>query len=445
MDPWNEPAVPPECLDTGPYPVKNVSHFYTSEYDHHLFQNTLQSNIVIFIVPILSGIGVTASLLVALLLQHPDLRGFSSMILQANLFTDVVYLITATFVIIPKFQLSELYLAGKYDEFWKNLAGIQDTYIIGYPIYRETGSLSVWYTAALIMEQYLAYANPEKLARWAEKGLKIKMIITLLNANILVHIMLFFKFVKEGICVAQYPVEEEDAKNLYGIYKANLVCLSTTYRKPGYIIYEKYIYYFLFDLLPWVLSLCALGMSYAYYKLQKQQLAANAHIFTGTLLRTFQSGRSVENTFGIMIAFLSITFIRHIAYMICHPNMVIGELDQHCNLNPFDIYNLQVHQVFTTIFFYAPYLNALVKPWICLFLHQGLKIMLMAFYRRTQKCLKITGRNLCLVLDCSRPTPPSDDIGMAASNNDLLRSEGEATAAPYSNGELHAYENIATD
>jgi hypothetical protein len=339
------------------------------------------------------------------------------------------------------------YTKEEYQKFWDEVRDAQNAYIFGFPIFRLMDLLSIWYTTALVLEYLGAFTRPEKLAKWSGTDTKIKIIITLLNSSILLHIVLFFKFTTQGYCVKQYRTNPETKVEEYvGSFEADMICLSDTYRESTYIIFEKYVYFFVFKTLPWLMSLVALVQCYLFYKEECERVNIGAYMAqTDKFFQT--ASRSPSAIFAVGITFLTCHFFYQLGYCTGMPAMQIGPLDMYCQLIPSDAMLNTLHQALSFMLFITPVINAMIKPWLILGLHEGLKGLLQSFFRKSGKCLVFLGRKCCLCMDCTRPVPPEEDFTMTASNMDLVTAEEPGSAAPYYNKEMltHAHENPAVN
>lgn len=440
LNDWSEYETPPECQESnyGSYAVKNISVYRQDFVDDILFEGSKETILMGSILPVLISVGVVGNLFVGFMLNHRDMRSLCSMFMQAMMITKAFYLLVMSLVIVPKFWIFKVYESGDHDSFWDHLAAVQNTYIYAYPLYRQTGLLSDWYMSALIVEQYAAYSKPEEVAKWSMGDLKIKVIITLLNATILIHFVDFFKFTRQGICIT-HDTESESAH----IYLAELICLSTIYREEGYLTYEKYIYFVFFQFLPYFLTLGAFVDCILSYRYSKTQVTP-VPILDLKALRRIQSGRSVITTLCMTGAFLLLKFVIYSAYIATLTYDKATFLDQECHLNPSDSQFLNSPAIFVYLLTFGNMLNAIISPWICLFTHGDLKTVLKNSARNTIDFLQHTGRKLYLILDCTRPSPPPEDTDQSRTGSNIELVTMEGAAAPYSNGTLHIYENSAT-
>ena len=358
------------------------------------------------VLPITACLGVLLNLSACCLYLHRDMRSVSTMLLKANLITDSVCLVTLTLMVSPKVWLYRVYEAGRYDTFWDQLSGIQSVYMGCYPIHQISICLSQWYTMALIGEQCVAFVRPDAMARWASRNKDIKLVVTLLNVAIIIHIISFFKFIRRKNVILHYPVgipRNDSATPTKHV--AHKICLSVIYQSSKFSAYDKYVYLLCFEVIPWAVALCCFAVCvivYIRHKRNMQGIIAQ----DAQLLRALKCGRSVRMVMTVTAASLCLKAVAHGMNILVIPHQNYGDFDNNCYLTPTDVRFLHVPSNVVQTFLFANVINCSIKPLLCIMASYDLRRLMSMYWRRKKNKISEASRRVYIIVDVTRPKPP---------------------------------------
>lgn len=384
--------------------IRSVDFFKEdSTSDRWLFREPPTFWIIGVTIPILGLIGISGNLLTCLVFQHKDLRSSTTLILKACLMTDSVYLLTAVLTLSPKVWIHKLYSHANYDEFWEVLSNIQEIYMVCYPICQIVRVLSVSYSMFLILEQTAVFLIPDKLSRWMENNASLKLVITLLNLLILCHLITFFKFHERQVFVIQ-PVGNSTKRFL-----TDQICLSVIYNSESYQHLERYIFFVLFELLTWLVTLVAFIICVTQY-IKNNNSFSVIHIVDNKWLRHFRSGRSLRTNLSLTGTFLVIKFVAITLYIMMVPQMQYDLSTPNCYLTPMDTRFLKVSIHEGSAYIISNVLVGCYKPWVCIVTSFDMKNVLVNCCSKTATKARQVGGRVFIVLDPFRHSAQEVDL-----------------------------------
>ena len=245
---------------------------------------------------VFAAFGCLGNTLALCVFLHPNMRSPYGVYICALLIVDNVFLICTCLIHVPGAWLTKVNIHDP--DFWSDMSRGQNIYVTAYAAAELARALVVWYTIAVLCEQYCVIYKPTLTLRFSstvEKVLKIS--ITVLNLVILIHLVHFFKLVLK-------PIDIEDI---------NRICLSDMYINEAYRIYDVYIYFLFFVLTAWfaavvLCSLIAAAVITSRYNIG--EVLPDQKIF-----RVFKNGRSIRTSLALGLWFIICFAIADICYI----------------------------------------------------------------------------------------------------------------------------------
>ncbi|ELU15681.1 hypothetical protein CAPTEDRAFT_215420 [Capitella teleta] len=314
---------------------KSVNYFRRNgSIDKWLFEKSPTFDAIGVAVPVICAIGILFNIVTYILYFHKDLRSSSSLILKALLLSDTMYLVMVVVTLSPKVWMHVLFRSGTYDEFWKTLADIQKVYKICFPLYQVFQVIGGLYSMMLIVEQCATFFIPEKISKWMKADGGIKLIITIFNLAIICHLVVFFKFKEKPVKISQFYPNTPD-NNTVLIFDAKRLCLSSIYNSKSYQNLERYIFFIVFEVIPWVITLISFILCILEY-MQLKKDASQMPILDPSWLRVLRCGRSIRTVLTLTAMYLVLKAIAHGVYIATVSDTDFDPSDEICNLTPMD-------------------------------------------------------------------------------------------------------------
>lgn len=404
---------------------KPLGFFLNRTLDEWLFKEPPGRDTFGIVLPLFAFIGAVTNILTVLVFQHKSMRGFSTLLLKANLIVDAVDLLFLTLIQTPKQWIYLSYEDGNFNRFWLSLGEIQNLFIRIYPLHMIISLCSQWYSMALTLEHYYAFKSPESLEPFRKKGNGLKVLIAIFNCTILVHITTFFKFVQEDIIIVHYPPSPATK------YHLKILCLSDIYTLDGFASWDRVVYFAIFELLPWVVTLCCYLYTIVAYHYAKKSLKGRA-VADKRILLPLKAGRCLRAVLTITGFYLVLKLISHAMYIVMIPYFSYEKLSADCFLTPVDTRAAHVPEMVSEVYIVANMLNSCIKPWLLLLTCTDMRFLIKLGLKHQEEASKQIRQRVAVIMDPQRHVPRSDEPYESHTGSEqTLSTDAGQSSAPY--------------
>lgn len=199
--------------------------------------------ILAVVIPALCVLGLLFNVLTIVLLRHSAFRSLSSLLIHTAVVSDTVLLVAVTLKTVPGALLRHYhprYPLPSPAEPWPLLAAVQILFVVATPLGSLARDVDLWCVASIVLEQYALIRRPTWLTRRDNLEFGIRVAATIITAGILGNMPEFFKYTRRSIFYGAETIQQK-------------VCLAENYRTRSSQLYDRYISFAIFTIIPLVL------------------------------------------------------------------------------------------------------------------------------------------------------------------------------------------------
>lgn len=196
------------------------------------------------IFPILSAVGILANLTTFFILHHSNFRSLRSLLIDAMLLSDTLFLVTFILKATPSAIIRFYYPSGSpIDPFnpWTFLDVAQVLFVACSPLCELGFTLDLCYLVAIMGEHLAADHRATWLKKIDSLEFGIKAVVLMLNVGLLSEMIQFFKYNRRDLLYG-YTTEQKK------------VCLTVVFRNNSYQLYDRYFFFVFFIVIPFIVG-----------------------------------------------------------------------------------------------------------------------------------------------------------------------------------------------
>ncbi|ELU01422.1 hypothetical protein CAPTEDRAFT_206770 [Capitella teleta] len=278
-----------------------------------------------YILPAFATLGIIGNSISIGVFLHQKMRSLCTLFITAIFVFQCIFLISKVLTTSLSMWLNRKHPWPEMMLYLPHIEVIQKIYVNGIVVNDVAHSCVGWFSFLLILEQYAAFNHVEKLRKISRLENGIKIIVTVMNLSILLHLIQFFKYTRK--------------ETLYTTKPHTQVCLSEVYRTGSFDFYDKYITPMLFHCVPWICALVLLIKTLIDHFARKARNIADLNESFRSLPRyQLPPGTKAGRSFKIVVSLTSIYLWADLVYVcirfygVLNPNTEAPE----CSIIPGD-------------------------------------------------------------------------------------------------------------